>query len=249
MELLTFAPLIPSSLKLSQAAQTKHTYKTPASNHTTADPMDIPYCLGCSEKSTLEKQKEDLAEQEAPSWVLTSATRTERRKESKGQDIHLRLLVKLYRFLARRTNSTFNQDVLKRLFMSRTNRPPLSLSRMIQKMKLPGRENKTAVVVGTVTDDVRILDVPKLKACALWVSSRAQGPILKTGGKILTFNQLALESPKRRGTVFLSGPHKSREVYRHFGKAPGTPQEPYIRSKGRKFERARGRRASRGYKN
>lgn len=30
-------------------------------------------------------------------------------------------------------------------------------------MKLPGRENKTAVVVGTVTDDVRILDVPKLK--------------------------------------------------------------------------------------
>ena len=30
-------------------------------------------------------------------------------------------------------------------------------------MKLPGRENKTAVVVGTVTDDVRIQEVPKLK--------------------------------------------------------------------------------------
>lgn len=86
-----------------------------------------------------------------------------RRKEPKSQDIYLRLLVKLYRFLARRTNSTFNQVVLKRLFMSRTNRPPLSLSRMIRKMKLPGRENKTAVVVGTVTDDVRILEVPKLK--------------------------------------------------------------------------------------
>ena len=30
-------------------------------------------------------------------------------------------------------------------------------------MKKPGRENKTAVVVSTVTDDVRILEIPKLK--------------------------------------------------------------------------------------
>uniref|UniRef100_A0A4X2KRC1 Large ribosomal subunit protein uL15/eL18 domain-containing protein n=1 Tax=Vombatus ursinus TaxID=29139 RepID=A0A4X2KRC1_VOMUR len=142
-----------------------------------------------------------------------------RRKEPKSQDIYLRLLVKLYRFLARRTNSTFNKVVLKRLFMSRTNRPPLSLSRMV---------------------------------CALRVTSNARNRILKAGGKILTFDQLAMSSPKGRGTVLLSGPRKGREVYRHFGKAPGTPHshtKPYVRSKGRKFERARGRRASRGYKN
>ena len=30
-------------------------------------------------------------------------------------------------------------------------------------MKLPGREGKTAVVVGTITDDVRVQEVPKLK--------------------------------------------------------------------------------------
>uniref|UniRef100_A0AAY4A7E6 Large ribosomal subunit protein uL15/eL18 domain-containing protein n=1 Tax=Denticeps clupeoides TaxID=299321 RepID=A0AAY4A7E6_9TELE len=107
------------------------------------------------------------------------------RKEPKSQDIYLRLLVKLYRFLARRTDAPFNRVVLKRLFMSKTNRPPMALSRLIRKMKLSGRESKTAVVVGTVTDDVRIQDIPK----------------------------------------------------------------PYVRSKGRKFERARGRRASRGYKN
>ncbi|CAH7434580.1 unknown_gene_8381 [Phodopus roborovskii] len=119
------------------------------------------------------------------------------------------------------------QVVQKRLFMSRTNRPPLSLPRMIRKLKFPGRENK---VVGTVTDDVRILEVPKLKVCALRVSSRAEG----------------------RGTVLLSGPRKGREVYQHFGKAPGTPHshtKPYVCSKCRKFERTRGRRASRGYKN
>nr|XP_030729556.1 60S ribosomal protein L18 isoform X1 [Globicephala melas] len=127
-----------------------------------------------------------------------------RRKEPKSQDIYLRLLVKLYRFLARRTNSTFNQVVLKRLFMSRSNRPPLSLSRMIRKMKLPGREGKTAVVVGTITDDVRVQEVPKLKVCALRVSSRARSRILKAGGKILTFDQLALDSPKGCGTVLLS---------------------------------------------
>ncbi|ELW47918.1 60S ribosomal protein L18 [Tupaia chinensis] len=175
-----------------------------------------------------------------------------RRKEPKSQDIYLRLLVKLYRFLTRRTNSTFNQVLLKRLFMSRTNRPPLSLSRMIHKMKLPGRENKTAVVVGTITDDVRIQEVPELNLCALSVTSRARSRILKAGGKILTFNQLALDSPKGCGTVLFSGPRKVREMYQHFCKAPGTPHshtKPYVRSKGWKFECARGRRSSRGYKN
>ena len=43
----------------------------------------------------------------------------------------------------------------------------------IRKMKLPGRENKTAVVVGTVTDDVRIQEVPKLKV---------RGELIKNGG-------------------------------------------------------------------
>ncbi|KAL1790084.1 60S ribosomal protein L18 [Sigmodon hispidus] len=145
-----------------------------------------------------------------------------RRKEPKSQDIYLRLLVKLYR-----------------LFVSHTNRPPLSLFRMIRKMKLPGRENKTAVVVGTVTDDVRILQVPKLKVCALRVSSRARSRILKAGGKIFTFDQLALESPKGPGTMLLSGPRKAQEVYQHFGRAPGTPHshtKSYVCSKGRKFE-------------
>lgn len=100
-------------------------------------------------------------------------------KESKSQDVYLRLLVKLYRFLARGTNSTFNQVVLKRWFMSRTNQPPLSLSRMIQKMKLPGREGNTTVLVGTLTDDVRVQEGPRLKVHSLHVSSRAQSCNLK----------------------------------------------------------------------
>merc|ERR1712044_45090 len=114
-----------------------------------------------------------------------------------------------------------------------------------------GREDKIATVVGTVTDDVRLLKVPKLKVCALRVTERARARILKAGGELLTFDQLALRSPKGQNTVLIQGPRKSREAYKHFGKAPGVPDshtKPYVRSKGRKFERARGRRASRGYK-
>ena len=74
--------------------------------------------------------------------------------ELKSQDIYRRLLIKLCRFPARRTNSTFNQVVVKRLLMSHTNRSPLSPSSMIQKMKLLGWEGNPAVIAGPTTDDM-----------------------------------------------------------------------------------------------
>merc|ERR1711942_252243 len=79
-----------------------------------------------------------------------------RRTEPKSQDIYLRLLVKLYRFLARRTNASFNKVILKRLFMSRTNKPPIAISKLARLMKKDGREGKTAVIVGAITDDLRV---------------------------------------------------------------------------------------------
>jgi len=95
--------------------------------------------------------------------------------------------------LARRTSSKFNKVVLKRLFMSRVNRPPLGLARLARYMR--NKENKVAVVVGTVTDDERLLDVPKLTVCALRVTRSAYARIKKAGGKVLTFDQLALQAP------------------------------------------------------
>ncbi|CAG5126433.1 unnamed protein product [Candidula unifasciata] len=134
--------------------------------------------------------------------------------------------------------------------MSRTNRPPLSVSKLVRLMKKPGREDKIAVVVGTITDDIRIHALPKLKICALRITDRARGRILKAGGEILTFDQLALLAPKGQKTVLVQGPRKARKAFKHFGLAPGVPHshtKPIVRSKGRKFERARGRRKSRGY--
>ncbi|XP_054160730.1 60S ribosomal protein L18-like [Oppia nitens] len=174
-----------------------------------------------------------------------------RRTAPKSRDPYLLLLVKLYRFLARRTGQKFNKIVLKRLYMSKTNRPPITLKRLKIQMSKPERKDKIAVVIGTVTDDVRLYDVPNLKVCALRVTKTARARILKAGGEILTLDQLAVRSPRGENTVLLQGPRNAREAVKHFGRAPGVPHshtKPYVRSKGRKFERARGRRASRGYK-
>ncbi|KXS19668.1 ribosomal protein L18e [Gonapodya prolifera JEL478] len=172
------------------------------------------------------------------------------RSAPKSENVYLLLLVKLYRFLARRTaDAPFNKVVLKRLFMSRVNRPPLSISRLAYLMK--GKEGKTAVLIGTVTDDARLEEVPKLSVAALRFTQTARARITAAGGECLTLDQLALRAPEGSGCVLLRGKKNAREAVKHFGPAPGVPNsstKPYIQSKGRKFERARGRRKSRGYK-
>ncbi|KAK1304494.1 60S ribosomal protein L18-2 [Acorus calamus] len=172
-----------------------------------------------------------------------------KRTAPKSDDIYLKLLVKLYRFLVRRTGSKFNAVILKRLFMSKTNKPPISISRLAKFMS--GKEGKIAVIVGTVTDDTRVYEVPALKVTALRFTGTARARILKAGGECLTFDQLALRAPLGQNTVLLRGPKNAREAVKHFGKAPGVPHshtKPYVRAKGRKFEKARGRRNSRGFK-
>merc|ERR1712144_114102 len=175
------------------------------------------------------------------------------RTAPKTENVYIRLLVKLYRFPARRVESNFNKVILKRLFMSKMNRPPLSLSKVAKFMR--GKEGKMAVVVGTVTDDVRMLEAPKgIKLCALRVTETARARIVNNGGEIITFDQLAQLYPTGSNCVLLRGPRFARQSARHWaghrGGATGAAGNaaPYVRSKGRKFEKARGRRKSRGYK-
>lgn len=129
--------------------------------------------------------------------------------------------------------------ILKRLFMSKVNKPPLSLSRLIRFMNgkvcgltlsahrrtnhtlvctsiaalllgaevpqcmyiirdmvlLFGQEDRIAVVVGTVTDDIRVYEVPALKVTALRFTETARARIERAGGECLTFDQLALRAP------------------------------------------------------
>jgi len=155
--------------------------------------------------------------------------------------------VKLYRFLARRTDSSFNKVVLRRLFMSRINRPPVSISRIVANISEKSN-NKTVVIIGTVTDDNRLLTVPKLSVAALRFTATARARILAAGGEALTLDQLALRAPTGSNTLLLRGPKNAREAVKHFGFGPHKHKKPYVESKGRKFEKARGRRRSRGFK-
>jgi len=178
--------------------------------------------------------------------------RTSSMKAIKTANPYTRLLIKLYKFLARRTDSAFCATVVKRLHMSKVNQPPIGLARLSKYMLNKG--DKIAVVVGKVTDDVRMMEVPKLTVCALAFTESARARILAAGGECLTFDQLALRSPTGSNTVLLRGP-KSRKALAHFGHSTSVTNEhahdgvkPYVRSKGRKFERARGRRRSCGFK-
>ncbi|KAK0418939.1 hypothetical protein QR680_013863 [Steinernema hermaphroditum] len=172
-----------------------------------------------------------------------------RRTAPKSQDPYLSVLVKLYSYLAKKTGKKFNSIILKRLYMARRHRAPLSLARLVRHTKRQGLE-KIVVVVGTVTDDIRLHEVPKLTVAALHFTEGARRRILAAGGEVLTFDQLALRAPKGENTVLLEGPRKAREAEKHFG-APGVPgshAKPHVASKGRKFERARGRRKTCGFK-
>mmetsp|Transcript_22789 Transcript_22789/g.33340 ORF Transcript_22789/g.33340 Transcript_22789/m.33340 type:complete len:193 (+) Transcript_22789:127-705(+) len=173
-------------------------------------------------------------------------------KVIKTQNPYNRLLIKLYKFLARRTDSKFCAVVAKRLHMSKVNTPPVGLNRLARYMT--NKDGKTAVIVAKVTDDVRMLECPKMSVCALGFTANARKRILAAGGECLTFDQLALRAPKGTNTVLLRGP-KSRSALAHFGHSTSVSNphthdgvKPYVRSKGRKFERARGRRSSRGFK-
>ena len=180
-----------------------------------------------------------------------------KQRKLRAKNIYHRLLVKLYKFLARRTTAKFNKTVLKRLLNSRVNRAPVSLSRIakyaqkkyIQEMEKAGQETIFAVI-GTVTEDSRILDLPALRVCALKFTEKARERIISAKGKCITFDQLAINRPQGESVILMRGT-RDREAKKHFGPAPGVPgshAKPYVRSKGRKFEQARGKRRSRGFR-
>jgi large subunit ribosomal protein L18e len=142
-----------------------------------------------------------------------------------GQELILGSFVRvqLYRFLARRTDSRFNKVILRRLYMSRVNRPPVSLSRIarqVSKSNAAFTDKHTVVTVSTVTDDVRLLEVPKLSIAALRFTRTARARIEKAGGECITLDQLALRKPTGANTLLLRGPKNSREAVKHRGYVP-----------------------------
>lgn len=100
----------------------------------------------------------------------------------------------------------------------------MSISRIVSLGANPhtGKEHadKIIVVVGTITDDNRLLTVPKLSIAALRFTATARARIEKAGGECLTMDQLALRAPTGARTLLLRGPKNSREAVKHFGFGP-----------------------------
>ena len=142
--------------------------------------------------------------------VKCGRVKLRRTRTLKARNVYHRLLVKLYKFLSRRTTSKFNKCVLKRLLNSRVNRTPVSLSKLsryaqrksVEELKSKGNDIIFAVV-GTVTNDVRTIDVPEMKVCALKFTEKARERITGSKGKCITFDQLAINRPNGENVIYL----------------------------------------------
>ena len=137
-------------------------------------------------------------------------------KTARGSNAYMKILVRIYGFLARRTGSNFAKAIKHRLCLSRVNRPVISTSQIAKAMRKHG-EDEVAVCVNTVTLDTRC-KVPKMNVCALRFTRSAYEAITAAGGKCLRFDQLALQAPTGRKTVLLRGKRTHREALKHFGK-------------------------------
>lgn len=104
------------------------------------------------------------------------------------------------------------------MFLSKINKPPISLSRITKEVSTyPNAADKIVVTVATVTDDNRLLTVPKLSVAALRFTRAARERILNAGGEVLTLDQLALRAPTGANTIILRGKRNTREAVKHFG--------------------------------
>eukprot|EP01084_Bolivina_argentea_P248192 415138_1 len=177
------------------------------------------------------------------------------RHHSLSTNPYVKLLVKLYKFLAKRTNSKFNKLIHQRLLKSRSNRAPISLSRIAIVMNrktawMDAKKQKApiAVIVGDVLDDIRMNKIPALRICALRFSKSVRERITGAGGECITFDQLAMLAPTGKNTMLLRGRKAGREAQKHFGAAgvPGSHVKPHTSN--RSSEMGRGRRAGRGFK-
>lgn len=148
-------------------------------------------------------------------------------RKAKTDNLYHGLLIKLYSFLARRTDSKFNTIVHKRLNQANVTRYPVSVSRLV-KLTKASNAGKTMVLVGNILNDERLIVVPKMNVCALRFTTAARARITAAGGRCLTFDQLAKESPKGQNTVLLRGGRR-RETKKHWGSPHDDNAKPYVK--------------------
>lgn len=123
-------------------------------------------------------------------------------------------LFNLFKRISENTQNEVIHAITKRLTMSRTNRQPVKISKLIQ------HTDKTIVVVGKILDDEKLFEIPKLKIIALNFSREARKKILKFGGEIFTLDQIFTASNDLSDVILVNGDRTHRKAYKYFG-TPG----------------------------
>jgi len=139
--------------------------------------------------------------------------------------------------------------------MSRNNKPPVSTTKIARYLRKKVNHSKIAVVAADVTADQRRLFIPKMTICALRFTKMARARIEAAGGRCLSFDELALIAPTGSNCVLIRGAKTRRKEVKSYG-APGVPGSHAVpklgdrkaRNRGRKHEKARGRRKSHAWK-
>ena len=131
-------------------------------------------------------------------------------KSSFSKNHYIQKLVKVYKYISRKTRSKFANAVFKRLSMSRKNIPCISLSSVIA--KVPNNSEKIIVVIGKILNDERLLKIPKLTICALKISSSAYKRLNEAGVNIITMDQLLIMSPIGKNTILIRGKKSAKIV-------------------------------------
>lgn len=108
--------------------------------------------------------------------------------------------------------------------MSRSNRQPVKLSKLIE------HSDKIVVCIGKILDDEKVFEIPKLKIVALNFSREARKKILKFGGEIYTLDQLFTVSSDLSNVILISGDRTHRKSYKYFGAAGEKGSTTYPRT-------------------
>ncbi|KAM0672534.1 ribosomal protein L18 [Ordospora colligata] len=134
-------------------------------------------------------------------------------------NVYLKALSRFYSKIARNTSYLCLKKISKRLTMSKSDRQPVKISKIVS--ELEGKQDKVAVVVAKVLDDDKVMILPAMKIVALQWSKEVKEKVEKYGGSIHTLDELFKVCADMDNVCLVSTDKFSRKSAKFWGPAPG----------------------------
>merc|ERR1711936_173756 len=148
----------------------------------------------------------------------------------KGSNLYHKVAINTLNFVAENSKSPIVTKLRDAMNKSRRFRGAVSL-KTVAKTAL-AYPDKLIVVAGSVCDDLRIHDMPKVNLCCLKYSASAERRITSSNGVILTLEEALARDPLMKNCIFMRPSSTRREAQKHFGKpgVRGSHVKPYLRN-------------------